>query len=295
MSMTTELMSEVEVTDQARRAAEQAACRARVTVRDTLALGDIAEVAGLFDETWSTGSDASVLPANLVRALAHAGSCLMGAYADGDLVGAVFGFVGMRGKPHLHSHMLAVCSGVQRGGIGFALKQYQRAWALAHGLELVHWTFDPLVRRNAHFNLCKLGAEIVAYHEHFYGQMIDNVNAGDESDRVEIRWSVRSERAIAASEGRGIEPDVEALLARGAQVVLGKEADGSPRAVDATGPLLLFRLPSDIVALRRTDPALAMEWRKALRDSMGGAIHDGCAVTGISRTGWYVLEKRPQA
>ena len=42
--------------------------------------------------------------------------------------------------------------------------------------------------------------------------------------------------------------------------------------------------------MRRSDPALAREWRLALRDAITRAVTDGFAITSATRSGWYVLE-----
>src|SRR5581483_10885895 len=82
----------------------------------------------------------------------------------------------------------------QGAHLGYELKQHQRTWALDRGLTAIEWTFDPLVRRNAYFNLVKLGAEIIRYEPDFYGPMRDATNAGDESDRVVTRWKLIDDR-----------------------------------------------------------------------------------------------------
>lgn len=289
MSTVTEVTRE---SVQAMTAAEQAAQNAGVTIRELSSLEDVLLASSLFDEVWEVDGE-SLLPVNLARAIGHAEGYFAGAFTGRQIVGAVLGFVGFRDGIHLHSHVLAVLSSAERGGIGFALKQHQRAWALDHGLDPINWTFDPLVRRNAYFNLCKLGAEIVDYHIDFYGQMTDGVNAGDESDRALVRWDLTSDRAVASSQSHSSEPDIEALVQAGAETALDEDQEGAPRITDAQGSVLLCRIPTDIVAVRRTDPKLALSWRGALRDSFGGALSDGYVATGISKSGWYVLERTP--
>src|ERR687886_297223 len=104
------------------------------------------------------------------------------------LVAASAGFFTAPPECALHSHITGVAPTDAHRGIGFALKLHQRAWALARGVRLVVWTFDPLVARNAWFNLAKLGALPTAYLESFYGAMSDGINAGEESDRVLVDW-----------------------------------------------------------------------------------------------------------
>ncbi len=288
------LLETIPVTEQAARAAAQAASRAGVTVRELDDMEDILKAVALFDQVWEANGDDHIVPSNLARALALAGSCFAGAFVDEEIAGAVLGIVGMRDGHHLHSHVLAVRPQSGSGGIGFALKQYQRSWALANGVDPVIWTFDPLVRRNAYFNLCKLGAEIIQYHVNFYGNMSDGLNSGDESDRVTILWRLTSDRAISASEGPVQEPDIEALLATGAVVSLDEDAEGAPVRADTDASVLLCRVPPDAVALRQSNPSLAMDWRKALRETMGRALGDGYVATGITKSGWYVLERKSE-
>src|SRR6266542_3171738 len=99
-----------------------------------------------------------------------------GAMRDRRMVGASVGFLHPAGGVFgLHSHITGVRAAARGRGAGFALKQHQRAWALARDLPVVTWTFDPLVRRNAFLNLVKLGAEVVEYLPDFYGPMGDGI------------------------------------------------------------------------------------------------------------------------
>jgi predicted GNAT superfamily acetyltransferase len=57
----------------------------------------------------------------------------------------------------------------------------------------VRWTYDPLLARNAHFNLQKLGAFADGFERDFYGEMDDQLNRGDRSDRFTVRWELHPE------------------------------------------------------------------------------------------------------
>jgi predicted GNAT superfamily acetyltransferase len=280
--------------EDATAAARRAAERAGVTVSEITDLSGEAAVAELFDRVWGAGGE-PVLPANLIHAITHAGNYLAGAFGDGRLLGASFGFLGAKGEElFLHSHMTGVDPSTQRGGIGFALKLDQRAWALRRGLHRIEWTFDPLVRHNSYFNLVKLGTEIVEYHVNFYGDMVDGINSGDESDRVVVSWELASERVREACDHGLPEPDVEALRRAGAAVALDYGDDNRPVARDERAPVLLCRIPDDVVALRRDDPHAAMQWRRALRATLGHALQNGHRARAITRDGWYVLERRDE-
>jgi predicted GNAT superfamily acetyltransferase len=199
-------------------------------------------------------------------------------------------------EPHglaLHSHLTGSDPTVRGAGVGLAVKRHQAAWALAHGIGEVRWTFDPLVRRNAWFNLTKLGVDVAAFEVDFYGPLADGINDGDESDRAFVVWDLNGSRAVAAAADQLAAPDAGALHAAGAVVVLDIDSSGGPVPVSApasTDRIRLYATPPDIEGLRRTDPDLARAWRRALRATFGVAVSDGGRVAGISRDGWYVIE-----
>jgi predicted GNAT superfamily acetyltransferase len=279
-------------------AAAEAARRAGVQITDLHEIDEHRQVATLFIEIWNTSLQDAPCTPQLLRAFAHSGNYVAGARLDGRLVGAAVAFLHPdRDGLALHSHITGVSDAVQGRSVGFALKQHQRAWALARGIARINWTFDPLVRRNAWFNLVKLGAEGVEYLPHFYGPMADAINAGDETDRCLVTWRLDSERAVIAAQGRAPDPSPEALRAAGAVVVLAECADGRPDPGEPAGAgapgarTLLARVPPDVVALRSRDAELALQWRRALRTAMGAAMRRGFVATGMTRSGWYVLDR----
>lgn len=285
----------LELSELAERAAAEAAeagARAGVEIALLESNDEFRRASQIFDAVWGTGPANSQVPAELIRALTHAGSYAAGASLDGTMIGAVVGFLGRdEAGDHLHSHILGVFSDRRARGVGFALKQHQRVWALEQGLSRIMWTFDPLVRRNAHFNFHKLGTEAASYHDSFYGPMTDGVNAGDESDRLLVEWRLDSDKVEKAASGALPELDADALVADGAVVNLETTGDGSPRMVDAVGSTLLCATPESIVSLRRDDPGAALQWRHALRGTLGTAMRRGYSVAGFTRSGWYVLSR----
>ncbi len=260
-------------------------------IRELSDLEDLHALVSLFDEVWGRSGEPP-LNADTLKAMSHSGNYIAGSFVDGRLTGGLVGWLG--GDPrrdlHLHSHILGVLPGQEAQGLGFQLKQHQRRWCLDRGVMTMEWTTDPLVRRNAYFNLSKLGAEAPAYLVNFYGEMRDGINAGEESDRLLIRWRLDSARTEAAAAGRGFEPDVERLRAWRDDAILSVGSSGAPVRATSSARVLICQVPDDIVALRRTDPSLAREWRMALREALGGAIGRGYVVTGATKSGWYVLE-----
>jgi predicted GNAT superfamily acetyltransferase len=260
-----------------------AADRAGVEIRllDSVAEFDAASL--LVARIWS--DDDPKAPAALLRALSHAGNFVAGAFSRTELVGVSIGFFGQEGNHlHLHSHITGVDPGLQNKSLGFALKQFQRSWALSHGAASVRWTADPLVRRNLHFNLCKLGATIVDYHPDFYGPLLDGVNGAGESDRVVLQWELASRRATEATSGP-LEP------VKHGRVILEPGTDGNPSATQSGSEALLAWIPDDIVSLRRSDPPRAEAWREAVRLAVGGALADGYRGEAITRDGWLILTR----
>jgi predicted GNAT superfamily acetyltransferase len=227
------------------------------------------------------------MSSDILKALAHSGNYVSGGYVNGKLAGGLVGWFGgvPPGDLHLHSHILGVLPGSGAHGLGFELKQHQRRWCLERGVMVIEWTTDPLVRRNAYFNLTKLGARVNRYLVNVYGEMTDGINAGEESDRLLVTWLLEA--------ARGPEPDLKELRRDGAAAVLSVGDAGEPVAAGSTissARVLLCQVPDDIVALRRTDPSLARAWRVALRRAFTDAIAAGYEVRGATRSGWYVLE-----
>lgn len=270
-------------------AADAAARAAGCTVRPVTRLQDLRDVVAVFRSVWGRDGGSDIVPIETLRALSHAGNHAAGAFVDGRLAGAVVGFLGMEdGAVALHSHIMGLLAGRRSRGMGFALKQHQRAWALERGIDTVTWTFDPLVRQNAYFNLHKLGAEATDYHVDFYGALDDQLNAGEVSDRLLVTWSLRSERASAASH---LHPVESPQPTERAAALLDVDEHDRPVRARASGDVLRIRIPEDIVELRRRDAALARAWRLAVRDTLGAAIRDGHRATVSGRDGSYLLTR----
>ena len=273
----------------AERAAARAAGLSGVDIAEVTEVADLKEVSRLLAAIWSTDEDRSPVSADLMRAFSHSGNYVAAARLDGRIVGASVGFLHLaEGSLKLHSHITGIAPEAQGRSIGTALKQHQRMWALARNISTVSWTFDPLVRRNAWFNLMKLGAAITRYHPAFYGAMEDGVNAGDESDRCVAEWRLTPGEAIDAREGVAV-PTSGALLASGAAVALEEGPDGEPALHETVAATRLCWVPPDIVALRGTDPDLALRWRRALRSALTDGMQAGLVATSMTRDGCYVL------
>ena len=177
-------------------------------------------------------------------------------------LGATLGFLGWNDGLHLHSHMNAVDAAARGRGIGVALKLRQRAVCLEHGVTEMRWTYDPLIRRNARMNLVRLGAEVVAFHPDFYGELRDAITGADRSDRFEVRWRLDSPRALRAL-AREPQPEWRA-------------AGGLP-------------LVDDFEAVRATDPSAAAALRGASREAFAALAGGSGLRAELDGNGDYVF------
>ncbi|MCX5398708.1 chorismate synthase [Streptomyces sp. NBC_00102] len=271
-------------TPSVREHAAAAALSAGVTTRTVHDVAGIAAVADFFSDVWQTPRSTPPYPAEVLHSLVHAGGAVHAAYTgQGELCGAAVAVFGEPSALDVYSFVAAARTSDR--GVGLAVKQAQRVWALDRGARTMRWTFDPLVGRNARFNLVKLGAAGTEYLVDFYGPMTDGLNDGDESDRLTVTWDLtaKDRTADGADEPAG-------TSGAGASAVLATAPDGAPLAVHE-GDTLRCRVPGDIVELRAADPALALRWRHAVREVFTKAFADGYTATSMSRDGWYTLTR----
>ncbi|SEQ17136.1 MULTISPECIES: GNAT family N-acetyltransferase [Lentzea] len=257
-----------------------------VVVRQLTEISELLATQRLYESIWRpTDGGTPPVTAELLRAMTKAGSYVAGAFDGDELVGACIGFCSPPAAGALHSHIAGVAAGMRGRNVGYALKLDQRTWALERGLTEVTWTFDPLVRRNAYFNLVKLAAGATEYLPDFYGSMHDDINGGGETDRLLVSWRVDAPEVVAACAGRP-----RTVSATGV-VGLGISDDGLPVRGTSSGGTVLVAVPPDVETLRATNPAAAHEWRHAVRDVLGGLLAEGARITGFDRSGWYVVER----
>jgi predicted GNAT superfamily acetyltransferase len=116
-----------------------------------------------------------------------------------------------KGTIYLHSHMVGVVPAYQNSGVGRLLKFAQREDAVARGIDLIEWTFDPLQLRNAHFNLVRLGAVVRRYIPNFYGRTSSPLHAGLPTDRLVAEWWIQSSRVTDILSGKRYAPASDEL------------------------------------------------------------------------------------
>jgi len=240
----------------------------RIEIRVAQTPADSALIAELFDKVWDVKS--MVSPEIMTASLHNGGYGSVVYIGSGNRrrpVGAAFALVGraLSGLigPNLHSHATGVLPEFVGRGIGEMIKRHQWHWAKENGFDSITWTFDPLVRRNAHFNVIKLGATVLGYHQNFYGELDDGINAGEQSDRVLVRWDVA-----------------------------GVDAPLGNSFVEPSKTAVVIETPVDIEQLRKTDRVQSDGWRASQRAAFESALLNGLQVVGLIQEFSYVLDKR---
>jgi predicted GNAT superfamily acetyltransferase len=254
-----------------------------VHIRDFKDHADRAACVALQELTWGAGFTEKVPAAMLLVAQKLGGVTAAAFDDDGAMLGFVFGVTGIKDGELVHwSDMLAVHPRAQGRRLGQRLKEHQREHCRRLGIKTIHWTFDPLVARNAYLNLARMGARATEYVEAMYGTGTNSPLQGDmPTDRFIVAWPV--------------DPIEEAgtvdAIPPGTPVVADAARDGEPPLADA--PRVAVRVPRDISALAQADLATARRWRMATRRAFTHYLARGYAVRGFVADdggGAYLLE-----
>jgi len=171
-----------------------------IVIREIETLAEMHAVERLQKEIWGV-EDLEIYPALALKPQKEVGGILMGAFAEGRMVGFVFGFPGiLNGETIIHSDMLGIVKEYRSHNLGFLLKRAQREAALKLGVKRITWTFDPLQSRNAHLNFNKLGVIADRYYVDYYGVTSSFLHRFG-TDRLWVTWLLESERVAARMEG----------------------------------------------------------------------------------------------
>ena len=258
---------------------------ANVDLRPLSSLDQFDDAIGIMVSTWGPFQ---LPPREVLTALAHSGNVPLGAYDEDRLVGFVLGWAGVdEGGLHVHSHMLAALPERRHRGVGYALKLGQRAQALDQDIHVARWTFDPLVARNAWFNLGKLGAVADRFGRAFYGEMSDEINRGDRTDRLVVRWDLDPAPA-----------PMPTAVSKELPTVLAAEGDpDAPNPVRRSMPASeggVVEVPREHAALRENDSELASRWRDSAADALEACFAAGLLAAVFDRDrSAYVLVPGP--
>jgi predicted GNAT superfamily acetyltransferase len=240
-----------------------AGSQAVIEIRQLFQLAEFEEVLALQQSIWKF-ADIELLPLRFLVVVSKVGGHIFGAYEGNRMVGFCFAIPGIKpeGRPYLHSHMLGVLPEYRNAQIGRSLKLRQREDALARGIQLIEWTFDPLELKNAFLNIEKLGAIVRRYNLNQYGTTSSPLHGGLPTDRCIAEWWIATPRVT------GDRPQHREILER-------------------------ISYPLDIAHIREHEPDRARTIQKENAHRFLDAFARGLAVTGFERTekeGTYLLE-----
>jgi predicted GNAT superfamily acetyltransferase len=258
-----------------------------ITIRPVKTIVEFHAVEDIQRRAWAMSHDLEVVPLHLLVTAAKNGGMLLGAFDGEEMVGFVFGFIGLtaEGKVKHCSHMMGVLPGVQSRGIGYQLKLAQRDFVLAQGLDLVTWTYDPLESRNAYLNVAKLGAVSHTYLRDVYGVMADGLSAGVPSDRLEMEWWIGSEWVERRIAGEPRQPVAEpAVPANTTRMLPSGFIEPAELLLDIDAPAVQVEIPGDYQTTKAANPGLAQEWRLATRQLFEAYFAAGYAVVDFLST-----------
>jgi len=247
-------------------AASQA--RSLIAVRTLDEHAQFVQAVNLQKEIWGF-ADLELLPVRLFVVATKVGGQAFGAFDNDRMVGFCLAIPGLKpgGVFYLHSHMLGVLPEYRNAGVGRLLKLEQRREALARGIGLVEWTFDPLEIKNAYFNMERLGAIVRRFLPNQYGTTSSHLHGGLPTDRLVAEWHLAGPRAAAIVEGGSFQrPGVQSRI----------------------------QVPAEIAVLRSSNPERAREIQKSIGEQFQRCFGEGLAVIGFEKTeqaGIYLVGK----
>ena len=238
-----------------------------IEIRSLSTLDEFSEALKLQQCVWGF-ADSDLVPLPLFVVAHHTGGQVFGAYEAGRMVGFCLAVAGVKpgGRPFLHSHMLGVLPPYRNAGVGRRMKLEQRAEALARGIGLIEWTFDPLEIKNAFFNIERLGAIVRRYAENEYGATSSPLHGPLPTDRCIAEWWIASGRVESILSGRPAEHHVAERIG----------------------------VPAEIERMRHEDPSRARDIQRRNAERFRECFARGLAVTGFERKpseGIYLLDR----
>ncbi len=247
-------------------------------IRDLKSLADYEACVALQEETWGPGFSERV-PLAILRVSQKIGGVTAGAFdGNGTMLGFVFGMTGVANGQIIHwSDMLAVRAEYRGQKLGEQLKLYQAEQARAVGARTMRWTFDPLVARNAHLNINKLGALPVEYLPNLYGEGTGSALHGVlPTDRLVPEWNLINP----------LPPLPHSDPARDQAITLVNplDAEGLP-VIDTLGsePEVRVQIPRDVAAVHTAGRDVAMRWRLTVRDGLVHYMAQGLRIVRFGR------------
>lgn len=237
-----------------------------VSYRNLTTLEEFADVVELERRIWGTGYE-DVVPVSILAIAVIRGGVLIGAFDAERMVGFVYSLPAIKdGKPTQWSHMLGVVDDYRSAGVGAELKRLQRERAMAMGLDLIEWTYDPMQALNAHLNFTKLGVVVEEYEVNVYGVSHSPLHGGNPTDRFVAEWFVREPRveqrlggAVPLASVLTVEPALRTKPSGEWLEPLSPDLSLDARRISVA-------IPTGFTGMLAGAPDLAMAWRMTTRE-----------------------------
>ncbi len=237
-------------------------------------LGEYHECVAIQEETWGDNFRERVPAAILMVSQKLSGVCAAAFSPSGRMVGFVFGMTGpYKGDLAHWSDLLAVRPEARGTHVGERLKRYQRELCRRVGVATIYWTFDPLVARNAHLNLKRLGARASEYVVNMYGSNTGSpLHGALDTDRWIAAWDLApadDRTAVSPPQADGV-------------FVIRSSSDESLPVIEAflAAPVVRVAIPFDYEGLSHAQRAT---WRLATRRAFLHYLALGYHVTTFQR------------
>lgn len=246
-----------------------------IEIRKPKNVQELLEIMDVMKSAWHMPDYRDAVPHHMLKAVMDNGGVLLIAYdkKERKVIGFVLGILAMdeQGRIYHYSHMLGVREGLKYKGIGYRLKLAQREYVIKQGLDLIKWTFDPLLGPNAKLNFAKLGVINRVYYVNYYGELHDELNRGMPTDRFKVEWYIKSKRVMLRLSGKLPPPSLKRALTKGELITESSKIKDNIRKLtsynlDSKSELIIVEIPADINYIKTVSMELALDWRLKTRE-----------------------------
>ncbi len=277
-----------------------------LAVRDLTQYEEFLQVRDVQQQVWGfTGGEGLYPP--VLNTAAENGGTVIGAFDGLKMIGFIYGFIGIHTDRRLKlcSQTMGILAEYRNKGIAATLKWAQRQRVLENGIDLITWTYDPLEAPNARLNLRTLGGLAHTYKRNIYGENFGALGKGLPTDRFLVEWWLNADEVQQRS--KGLTP---ASMGVGSPIANRCVGDSGKRAIEAIdmhleAPIVRVEIPNDLQAIKKSNMALALDWRLKTRDLFEAYFAHDYETTDFVRAGevwgperarynWYVLMRHNQ-
>jgi predicted GNAT superfamily acetyltransferase len=272
-------------------------------VRDLTQYDEFLQIREVQQQIWGfTGGEGLYPPA--LNTAAENGGTVIGAFDGAKMIGFIYGFIGIHSDRRLKlcSQTMGILPEYRNKGVAATLKWAQRQRVLENGIDLITWTYDPLEAPNARLNLHALGGVTHVYKRNVYGENFGALGKGLPSDRFLVEWWLNSEPVVQRS--KGLRPEPIGVGSPIANRCAGSSGDRKIEVIDLNldAPIIRLEIPNDLQAIKKTNMALALDWRLKTRELFEAYFARGYEAVDFVRAGevwgperarynWYVLRR----